>query len=192
MPRSVTSSDEATRRGEELEFIRKEQWLADLLGDGKERVALTARYPNRVMETRTAAKEIPMFEFWLPLLPFLFVLLFMGAFRSRQCPDCGNPLPTLQSPFSKTRRQWTEGGYVCPVCGCESDAAGRKIMPGTPVKGVSRSLQLGLAVAVALGLGLTFYGFSARAVAPVAVAAPAVAVPLGPPAVPAPPLLPAR
>lgn len=75
-----------------------------------------------------------MSSLWITLVPFagFFVWLFLFGFRQRRaCPDCRQPLSFLQSPFTKTRRQWWEGGYLCPNCGCEADMAGRKVVPGT-------------------------------------------------------------
>jgi hypothetical protein len=60
-------------------------------------------------------------------VPFLFVLLLCCS-RQQHCPDCGTPLPRVQSPFTKTRRQWLQGGYLCPNCGCETDLAGQKVL----------------------------------------------------------------
>lgn len=76
-----------------------------------------------------------MLEFWLPLLPFTVFfawLMFFGMRNARVCPDCNKPLAAIQSPFTKTKRQWVEGGFLCRHCGCETDAAGRKIDVGTP------------------------------------------------------------
>ena len=47
-----------------------------------------------------------------------------------QCPDCGARLSGFQSPFTKTRRQWLEGGYLCRRCGCEVDLSGHKVEDG--------------------------------------------------------------
>ncbi len=70
---------------------------------------------------------------FMPLLMFVpfFLFLFMFGLRRPDCPDCGRPLPLLQSPFTKTRRQWAEGGYLCSNCGCETDRAGQKVPPGS-------------------------------------------------------------
>ncbi len=63
------------------------------------------------------------------VLPFL-VWLVVQAARKRSCPECGEPLPFFQSPLTKTRRQWVEGGYVCRLCGCESNLKGERVAPG--------------------------------------------------------------
>jgi len=44
----------------------------------------------------------------------------------RTCPDCGTRLPKVLNPFTKTRRQWIHGGWVCHKCGCEVNTQGRK------------------------------------------------------------------
>ena len=78
---------------------------------------------------------------WQPLLPFavFFLVLMVFCMRSRvPCPDCGKLLSPLQSPITKTRRQWIEGGYLCKHCGCESDVSGDKVVAG----GVSRSRSI--------------------------------------------------
>lgn len=69
----------------------------------------------------------------IALAPFaiLFAILLYGVMRRVNCPGCGARLYGLQSPFTKTRRQWLEGGYLCSRCGCETDLAGRKVENGT-------------------------------------------------------------
>jgi hypothetical protein len=74
---------------------------------------------------------------YLPVLitfgPFFIWLIFnMG--RHKTCPDCGETLSPIQSPFNKTQRQWIEGGYVCTKCACEVDQAGNKVPPNTPLR----------------------------------------------------------
>lgn len=59
----------------------------------------------------------------------LFAFYAMGPRKS--CPVCEKPLPRLQSPFAKTKRQWLEGGYRCQQCGCETDLAGMKAVAGS-------------------------------------------------------------
>lgn len=74
---------------------------------------------------------------WLPLLPFVvfFVWFFLfGVRRGKSCPDCGKPLSSFQSPLTKTKRQWIEGGFLCEHCGCEADLSGNKVAPGTPTR----------------------------------------------------------
>lgn len=68
----------------------------------------------------------PMLIVLAPFAAFFFVLLFFGM-RRVHCPDCGARLSNFQSPFTKTRRQWLEGGYRCQRCGCESDLEGHKV-----------------------------------------------------------------
>jgi hypothetical protein len=68
---------------------------------------------------------------------FLFILV-----RRNACPDCNKPLWPIQSPFTKTWRQWVEGGYVCGNCGCQVDIAGRKVPAGTAPQ--QRSIITGL------------------------------------------------
>jgi hypothetical protein len=40
----------------------------------------------------------------------------------------------IQSPFTKTKRQWIEGGYVCTKCACETDQTGRRVPQNTPLR----------------------------------------------------------
>src|SRR5262245_42869698 len=71
--------------------------------------------------------------FAIALVPFFavaVVLVFFGM-RRVNCPDCGAQLPNFQSPFTKTRRQWLQGGFLCRNCGCETDRSGRKVGDGT-------------------------------------------------------------
>jgi hypothetical protein len=63
------------------------------------------------------------------------VIVLVGSRRRTGCPDCGTPLPFVCSPFRKTRRMWLEGGCICPRCGCEMDAAWRKVEAETPPVG---------------------------------------------------------
>jgi hypothetical protein len=89
----------------------------------------------------------------LPLLvfaPFFLVLLCLGL-RRRACPDCGGLLWGFQSPLTKTRRQWVEGGCVCGQCGCETDLAGVRVPGDRPVKSAVPGLLL---VAAALVPGV--------------------------------------
>ena len=86
-----------------------------------------------------------MTNIWIGLFPFaiFFAWLFLFGMRRRKpCPDCGKPLPFLQSPFTKSQRQWLEGGYSCQHCGCEADLAGKKIATGTVSS--RRSLFVGI------------------------------------------------
>jgi hypothetical protein len=86
---------------------------------------------------------------WLPVLPFavFFAWLFrFGMRRGKRCPDCGDRLPIIQAPFKKTKRQWIEGGYLCPSCSCEVDIAGRKVPAGTGPR--AKLLMIGIALLV--------------------------------------------
>jgi len=88
-----------------------------------------------------------MNQFWIPLLPFVvfFAWLFFVAMRRRKaCPNCNEPLPRFQSPFTKSKRQWVEGGYVCQQCGCEADIAGNKVPAGVALN--RRALITGIAL----------------------------------------------
>lgn len=68
----------------------------------------------------------------IPFIPFFVILL---RFRHpKSCPDCGRPLPGFISPFKMTKRQWIEGGCLCPACGCDVDTAGRKVPAGSPLR----------------------------------------------------------
>jgi hypothetical protein len=125
----------------------------------------------------------------IPLLIFVPIFVFVLAFGPRrECPDCGRPLPRLQSPFTKTLRQWVEGGYLCPHCGCETDLAGKKVAPGTgPRAGWRvRSALLVFPPAV-VAVVLLVYGISlTRQPSPRPLAPEPRAVPDAPRAAPAP------
>lgn len=89
--------------------------------------------------------------FW-PILVFVpfFLLLFLLGTRRRPCPTCGVRLSGFQSPLTKTRRQWVEGGYLCQQCGCESDLT---VTPVAPDTGYSRgTLFKGIALMGAAGI----------------------------------------
>lgn len=89
-----------------------------------------------------------MTNWLLPLIPFLLFFAFLpwGTQRRVNCPQCGARLPVLQSPWTKSRRQWMEGGYRCQRCGCETNLAGepvspeQRVPPGQPVSRNSRSV----------------------------------------------------
>ncbi len=66
-----------------------------------------------------------------PFVPFFVILLSCAMRRQKTCPDCGEPLPRIQSPLKMTKRQWMEGGYTCLKCGCDVDTAGRKVPANT-------------------------------------------------------------
>ena len=118
----------------------------------------------------------------LPLLvPLAFLLYF--ALRPVKCPDCGETLPVLYSPFQKTRRMWRAGGYLCARCGCETNMAGEKVTAETPPAPFPTLqwavLAVALLVGVGLGASLMFRGLPAVAAqpAPMVIAAPAVVPP---------------
>ena len=99
-----------------------------------------------------------MNDLWIPLLPFalFFAWLFVfGMGRNKVCPDCNKPLPRIQSPFTKTKRQWIEGGFICSNCGCEADVNGTKVPTGTAPQRRSIFIGIGLvtlAIIPAIGL----------------------------------------
>jgi hypothetical protein len=115
-------------------------------------MASYARHDPAVVEDEV------MLEYWLPLVPFaaFFVwLLFFGMQPTKVCPDCNKPLAAIQSPFTKTKRQWAEGGFLCGNCGCETDLNGKKIDAGTPPTRQSIVVMIGvltLAMVPAIGL----------------------------------------
>jgi hypothetical protein len=121
----------------------------------------------------------------LILLPFLVALavVLFGTHRrvQVQCPDCGDPLPVIYSPFKKTRRMWRAGGYLCARCGCETDMVGRKVTADTPLPPVPvrRWALLSVSLLVGLGLGTALWFVPARALAapPTVVAPPIIAPP---------------
>jgi hypothetical protein len=65
----------------------------------------------------------------LVLLP-LRVFLVTFWLRPQECPGCGLPLSGVRSPLMKPWRHWVKGGYLCGSCGCETDLARRKGVPG--------------------------------------------------------------
>ena len=90
---------------------------------------------------------IKLMNWLLPLLPFVlfFAWLFLFGMRhGKSCPDCGHPLPSFQSPLTKTKRQWVEGGFLCYHCGCESDIFGNKVASG--ISPTIRSICLRIAL----------------------------------------------
>lgn len=78
--------------------------------------------------------DSPLFPVLMAFAPFFIVLFFWFMRCQRNCPECGEPLPLLLSPFQKTRRQWIEGGYVCAKCGSELDTAGNTVPANAPIR----------------------------------------------------------
>jgi hypothetical protein len=98
-----------------------------------------------------------MDTFWIIVLcfgPFFAWLLFQ---RVPNCPDCGNLLSSLQSPFTKTSRQWLDGGYLCQNCGCEATRAGLKVVEGSVPKYHPKVAPRMLAFALALPLVVVIF-----------------------------------
>src|SRR5687768_7888316 len=125
---------------------------------------------------------------WLSMLPLLVPLAFVlyHALRRVECSDCGDPLPVFYSPFTKTRRMWRAGGYLCARCGCETNMAGQKVTADTPPAPFPILHCALLAVCLLIGVGLvaTMIVVGERlAVPPVIAAPPVVAVPQQAPAV---------
>jgi hypothetical protein len=72
-----------------------------------------------------------MYNLWSPILvgiaPFIFFFLVLLMSSGRNCPDCGTSLPRLIWPQRKSKRQWFEGGWICPKCGIDIDWKGHKV-----------------------------------------------------------------
>ena len=127
-------------------------------------------------------------DIWLYLFPFpvIIVVFFFCSFRRFRCPDCGDRLPPLCSPFAKTRRMWQAGGYLCAGCGCETDSQGRKVTADTPLPPISdrQWALLGVLfmvhfVLLPAGLAAAWF-YTGRATTPPVIAVPART----PPAIP--------
>ena len=102
-----------------------------------------------------------------PFVPFFVILLFCAMRRPKTCPDCGELLPRIQSPFKMTRRQWMEGGYVCPQCGCQVDTAGRKVPANAPLR-VGRFVTVIVALTLVSVIGAILLSLILRKEAPFA------------------------
>lgn len=105
---------------------------------------------------------------WIIIL-FQFAAAFWGIVlrpERKACPDCSRPLSRFQSPFTKTKRMWIEGGYLCSHCGCEVSMDGQKVSAGTAPqqRSVIRGIGI-LVIAVAPAL-VMLYLISQRTVAP--------------------------
>ena len=64
--------------------------------------------------------------------PFAVFFFLMAFAKKRNCPECGEPLANFQSPFTKTRRQWLNGGYRCTNCNSEVDRSGVLVERNAP------------------------------------------------------------
>jgi hypothetical protein len=114
-----------------------------------------------------------LFFVFLPFLMIVFLSVY--AQQKQDCPDCGRPLPLIQSPTEKTWRMWIEGGYLCRNCGCETTLAGEKVASGTGPR--TRSQLLGgsiLTLTVAVGAVAMFFLLSSNTMAPALLATPPV------------------
>ena len=71
----------------------------------------------------------PWLSVLVGILPFVVVFvpfyLWLMFGRRYNCPDCGTPLPLFG--WRHTKRQWLEGGWICPNCGIDVDSSGRKV-----------------------------------------------------------------
>jgi hypothetical protein len=134
-----------------------------------------------------------MNELWIALFPFVLFfawLYFFGMGHRKPCPDCNKPLPLIQSPFTKSKRQWFEGGYICRNCGCETSLAGDKVVSGLGARPgfAVRSVLLVTPSAVA-GAAMLFYILDTQEAPPPIAVAPPFAVPAPSIETPAPPLV---
>lgn len=97
--------------------------------------------------------------------PFFLLLLF--GIKRRRCPDCETPLPLLISPLTKTRRQWLEGGWICPNCGIDVDSNGNKVvMPDVVNWGKLLSLLPALIASVGIAVILIYWSSQEEKPAP--------------------------
>jgi len=113
------------------------------------------------------------------LVPLAFLIYF--ALHRIKCPDCGDTLPILYSPFKRTRRMWLAGGYLCARCGCETNMAGQKVTADTPPAPFPTLQCALLAVGLLLGAGLATSlirtGLAVAATPPAVIADPPVIEP---------------
>ena len=97
-----------------------------------------------------------MFELLIAISPLLVTLLFILIATRKcpaECPDCHHPMSRFQSPFTKTKRQWMYGGFLCSNCGCELNLDGTKVSGGGGSELLS-PWRARLLIAVMIGLGL--------------------------------------
>jgi hypothetical protein len=97
-------------------------------------------------------------------LPFYLWLLFG---RRYHCPQCGHRLPSLISPVTKTRRQWLEGGWICPNCGYEVDSHGEKVTMAWAPNWRNLWVQCAF-LAGAVGVGILLICFTLHSLSPAA------------------------
>ena len=83
-----------------------------------------------------------------PFVLFFFWLLFFQG-GTVACGNCDAALPRFQSPLSKSKRQWWQGGATCGACGCDCDRHGNKIDERSDVSSTSKLKWLSL-IAVAM------------------------------------------
>lgn len=58
-----------------------------------------------------------------PIVIWLLQKMGFAVGKAVSCPKCGAAMPLFRKPTSV--RQGMFGGYTCPACGTEMDAAGR-------------------------------------------------------------------
>ena len=86
-------------------------------------------------------------------VPFLMLIVWIFiATRNcpASCPECQYPMSRFQSPFTKTRRQWLNGGFQCARCHCEIDLSGRVLEREKPEQYIS-PIIVGIITFVLLG-----------------------------------------
>jgi hypothetical protein len=84
------------------------------------------------------------------LVPIALFFAWLFLRSHPDCPDCGNRCSIIQSPLTKTTRQWIEGGFRCAHCGCESDRSGNKVVAGAALNPQSLYVAIGLLAATAI------------------------------------------
>jgi hypothetical protein len=113
-------------------------------------------------------------EVCVGVVPFIFFFCWL-MFPRRKCPDCGTSLPPFVWPFTKTKRQWWAGGWICPNCGIDVD------MPASWARAVkwlpAMTALWGAVLLVFMGI-MVLWGSSARPpIPPEPLAAPRVIQP---------------
>ena len=59
-----------------------------------------------------------------PLVVVLAFALLAALNCPPNCPECGTAISCVQTPMTKTKRQWMQGGYRCSNCDCQMDLRG--------------------------------------------------------------------
>jgi hypothetical protein len=92
-------------------------------------VSIRSRLEDATGVVHGEAKEFMNIDPWhIGVLTGVSIIPVGLAQQTQECPECGEPLPTIRKPSNWRQALW--GGWSCPNCGSELDRWGRTIARG--------------------------------------------------------------